>query len=78
MSNENKAQILILVIFIIGIAFGSLITFILDKDSEYLSILEYCIKEEALTTMTPYVRMGSTTAVFIEDEQGTHVVKLCE
>ena len=80
MSNKEKAQILILVIFIIGIAFGSLITFILDKDPdpEYLSIMEYCIKEEALTTMTPYVRMGSTTAVFIEDEQGTHVVKLCE
>ncbi len=25
-----------------------------------------------------YFRMGSTTAVFIEDDQGVHVVKQCE
>lgn len=76
MSDQTKAQILITIIFIAGIILGSWVT-IININNDF-SILEACINREDLDDWTPYVQMGDTIAVFIENEQGTHVVKMCD
>lgn len=49
-----------------------------DGQANPITIMEYCIKEETVDTGTVFFTYGSTTAVFIEDEQGVHVVKMCD